>query len=229
MVVPAACRAPRCAAASIPRAAPLTTHAPTPPRPAAMRMATSLPDGEQLRAPTIATRSGEIGERATGHEDRHGRVMQELEELRQVLVVDRRHESCPVLSGFAFDHGGVENPRPLLIRLAAGRPRSDRCQAPLCSTLRPRELVQLVRLDAAKRRQHQQGGACPRAFGVPVGEPRRHVERPPGHIGASPPARISQHGRGPPGRHRHGRRAPRRCAPSARCRRRRDRRSCARP
>ena len=169
------------------------------------------------------------GERTARDEERDGRIVLELEELGQVLVVDRGDEPRAEPGGLALDRAGVEGTRPDLIGLAAGGAAADRGQAGLGRSLAPGELVQLIRLDAPQRRQDEQRLPGGRATRVAVGEPRRDVERATRHVGAPHAAHLSRHGRAPRGRRRRGRTGPRPRGRSRRRRPRRGRRSCARP
>ena len=171
MLVPPAARAPRCDAASMPLAAPLTTQAPDTPEPGAdahghlVAQRRTVP-GAHHRHPVV-----QVGEPPPRDIERDRWIVQELEERGQVFGVDGRDESCPALRSHSLHDPRIERASPLLVGVAAGRARSDRRQTPFSAAFAPGELVQLVGLDTAKRGEHEQGVASPGTACIPVGEP----------------------------------------------------------
>ena len=129
MLVPPAASAPRCDAASIPRAAPLTTQAPTPPSPAPMLIATSLPEGEQFRAPTTATRSDSSVSRPPPTNSATGGSYGSSRNSGRYSSSPRVTNRAPSALGLPLDVTWIERERQRTVGLAAGLPGPDRREA----------------------------------------------------------------------------------------------------
>src|SRR5213078_2923858 len=88
-VTPPALSAPRCAAASMPSARPLTTTTPARPSSSPSCSATASPYGDGLREPTIATRGPSGGGHRPRARSSGSDILQpETERLEDVVLLD---------------------------------------------------------------------------------------------------------------------------------------------
>src|SRR5437764_149566 len=135
-VAPPAASAPRCAAASMPRASPLTTTTPAAARSDASCSATASPYGEGRREPTMAARGPSGG----GHRPRvwsagtegksRGCILQPVAEGFEHMLLADLVRAVEVGGGAGDPPGPVKAPRrePLLLGPALERPSRRRVE-----------------------------------------------------------------------------------------------------